>query len=169
MSRITVNSFTYYCDSSGIRSTCANNQPEKIVKQPQNLCTQTEILTIIYLFYSTKRLDNSQTRLQSQLDQSLRQPSHEHLDSLFYEHLTWALQKTLAGDLQLGRWGRVTAGDIFILSGDRLNALVHIIEYGNGFVTFQIRGLEFRGTKFKKNHLHQFFLLFQAHIVISVK
>jgi len=105
--------------------------------------------TIVYSFYSTKRLDNSQTRLQSQLDQSLRQPSHEHLDSLFYEHLTWALQKTLAGDLQLGRWGRVTAGDIFILSGDRLNALVHIIEYGNGFVTFQIRGLEFRGTEFK--------------------
>ena len=38
MSRISVNSFTYYCDSSGIRSTCTNNQPEKIVKQPQNLC-----------------------------------------------------------------------------------------------------------------------------------
>lgn len=92
-------------------------------------------------------MDNSQARLQAQLDQSLRQPSHEHLDSLFYEHLTWALQKTLAGDLQLGRWGRVTAGDIFILSGDRLNALIHIIEYGNGFVTFQIRGLEFRGTE----------------------
>ena len=99
-------------------------------------------------FCRTNRLDNSQTRLQAQLDQSLRQPSHEHLDSLFYEHLTWALQKTLAGDLQLGRWGRVTAGDIFILSGDRLNALIHIIEYGNGFVTFQIRGLEFRGTGF---------------------
>ena len=97
-------------------------------------------------FCRTNRLDNSQTRLQAQLEQSLRQPSHEHLDSLFYEHLTWALQKTLAGDLQLGRWGRVTAGDIFILSGDRLNALIHIIEYGNGFVTFQIRGLEFRGT-----------------------
>lgn len=102
-------------------------------------------LPVIIWIYRTNRLDNSQTRLQAQLDQSLRQPSHEHLDSLFYEHLTWALQKTLAGDLQLGRWGRVTAGDIFILSGDRLNALIHIIEYGNGFVTFQIRGLEFRG------------------------
>ncbi|KAF1770070.1 hypothetical protein GCK72_001888 [Caenorhabditis remanei] len=27
-----------------------------------------------------------------------------------------------------------------------LNSLVHIIEVGNGFVTFQLRGLEFRGT-----------------------
>ena len=45
----------------------------------------------------------------------------------------------------MGRWGRVASGDFFILTSDRLNALVHIIEYGNGFVTFQLRGLEFRG------------------------
>lgn len=76
----------------------------------------------------------------------LTDPNPDRLDSLFYEHLTWVLQKVLCGDLVLGRWGNVTNGDIFILTSDRLNALVHIIEYGNGFVTFQLRGLEFRGT-----------------------
>jgi len=72
-------------------------------------------------------------------------PNPDRLDSLFYEHLTWVLQKSLCGDLMLGRWGKVTSGDFFILTSDRLNALVHIIEFGNGFVTFQLRGLEFRG------------------------
>lgn len=41
----------------------------------------------------------------------------------------------------------MASGDFFILTSDRLNALVHIIEYGNGFVTFQLRGLEFRGEE----------------------
>ncbi len=31
------------------------------------------------------------------------------------------------------------------MASDYLNALVHIIEMGNGLVTFQLRGLEFRG------------------------
>lgn len=34
-----------------------------------------------------------------------------------------------------------------MLASDYLNALVHIIEVGNGLVTFQVRGLEFRGEK----------------------
>ncbi|KAG8000227.1 Pecanex-like protein 2 [Nibea albiflora] len=50
------------------------------------------------------------------------------------------------GDLMLGRWGNYSAGDCFILASDYLNALVHLIEIGNGLVTFQLRGLEFRGT-----------------------
>lgn len=33
-----------------------------------------------------------------------------------------------------------------MLASDYLNCLVHIIELGNGLCTFQIRGLEFRGT-----------------------
>lgn len=45
----------------------------------------------------------------------------------------------------LGRWGNYSAGDCFILASDYLNALVHLIEIGNGLVTFQLRGLEFRG------------------------
>lgn len=45
-----------------------------------------------------------------------------------------------------GRWGVVRQGDCFVLASDYLNCLVHIIEIGNGLVTFQMRGLEFRGT-----------------------
>lgn len=45
----------------------------------------------------------------------------------------------------MGRWGNAEQGDIFIMASDSLNALVHIIEMGNGLVTFQLRGLEFRG------------------------
>lgn len=45
----------------------------------------------------------------------------------------------------MGRWGQVQQGDMFIMASDYLNALVHIVEMGNGLVTFQLRGLEFRG------------------------
>lgn len=69
-----------------------------------------------------------------------------NLNSIFYEYLTRSLQNSLCGDLMLGRWGNYSAGDCFILASDYLNALVHLIEIGNGLVTFQLRGLEFRGT-----------------------
>ena len=46
----------------------------------------------------------------------------------------------------MGRWGLVNQGDCFVLASDYLNCLVHIIELGNGLVTFQMRGLEFKGT-----------------------
>ncbi|XP_077995058.1 pecanex-like protein 1 [Glandiceps talaboti] len=95
--------------------------------------------------YNTKRVDHSNTRLSSQLD---RMPGCDdnNLNSIFYEHLTRSLQHSLCGDLALGRWGTITQGDCYILASDYLNALVHIIELGNGLVTFQLRGLEFRGT-----------------------
>uniref|UniRef100_A0A8C4EA08 Pecanex-like protein n=1 Tax=Dicentrarchus labrax TaxID=13489 RepID=A0A8C4EA08_DICLA len=95
--------------------------------------------------YNTKRVDHSNTRLATQLD---RNPGADdnNLNSIFYEHLTRSLQHSLCGDLLLGRWGTYTTGDCFILASDYLNALVHIIEIGNGLVTFQLRGLEFRGT-----------------------
>ncbi|XP_051503281.1 pecanex-like protein 1 isoform X4 [Myxocyprinus asiaticus] len=95
--------------------------------------------------YNTKRVDHSNTRLASQLD---RNPGSDdnNLNSIFYEHLTRSLQHSLCGDLQLGRWGNYTMGDCFILASDYLNALVHLVEIGNGLVTFQLRGLEFRGT-----------------------
>ncbi|XP_067328636.1 pecanex-like protein 3 isoform X1 [Anolis sagrei] len=95
--------------------------------------------------YNTKRVDHSNTRLATQLD---RNPGADdnNLNSIFYEHLTRSLQHTLCGDLMLGRWGNYTTGDCFILASDYLNALVHLIEIGNGLVTFQLRGLEFRGT-----------------------
>jgi hypothetical protein len=96
--------------------------------------------------YNTKRVDYSQMRLAQQFD---RGPVNDdnNLNSIFYEHLTRSLQKTLAGDLLLGRWASsVAQGDCFILASYYLNCFVHIIEIGNGFVTFQLRGLEFRGT-----------------------
>ncbi|MBN3311932.1 PCX1 protein, partial [Atractosteus spatula] len=71
-----------------------------------------------------------------------------NLNSIFYEHLTRSLQHSLCGDLLLGRWGNFGTGDCFILASDYLNALVHLIEIGNGLVTFQLRGLEFRGYLF---------------------
>lgn len=70
-----------------------------------------------------------------------------NLNSIFYEHLTRSLQHSLCGDLLLGRWGNFSTGDCFILASDYLNALVHLIEIGNGLVTFQLRGLEFRGQE----------------------
>lgn len=77
----------------------------------------------------------------------LKGADDNNLNSIFYEHLTRSLQHSLCGDLLLGRWGNYTTGDCFILASDYLNALVHIIEIGNGLVTFQLRGLEFRGKQ----------------------
>ncbi|KAM5206160.1 pecanex-like protein 2 isoform 2-T3 [Hipposideros larvatus] len=93
----------------------------------------------------TRRVDNSNTRLAVQIE---RDPGNDdnNLNSIFYEHLTRALQESLCGDLILGRWGNYSSGDCFILASDYLNAFVHLIEIGNGLVTFQLRGLEFRGT-----------------------
>ncbi|CAF0827808.1 unnamed protein product [Brachionus calyciflorus] len=101
--------------------------------------------------YKTKRFDNSNTRLQTQFDQTT--PDSENLNSIFYEHLTSVLQKSLCGDIMLGRWGQVNNGDFFILSSDYLNCLVHIIETGNGYITFQLRGLEFKGTYCQQREL----------------
>ncbi|KAM8860024.1 pecanex-like protein 2 isoform 2-T2 [Spinachia spinachia] len=95
--------------------------------------------------YNTKRIDNSNSRLVSQVDKETG-CDDSNLNSIFYEYLTRSLQHSLCGDLTLGRWGNYSAGDCFILASDYLNALVHLIEIGNGLVTFQLRGLEFRGT-----------------------
>lgn len=40
----------------------------------------------------------------------------------------------------------VLLSTLSVLASDYLNCLVHIIELGNGLCTFQMRGLEFRGT-----------------------
>ncbi|XP_052769095.1 pecanex-like protein 1 isoform X2 [Mya arenaria] len=96
--------------------------------------------------YNTKRVDHSNTRLSQQLDRKNTGADDNNLNSIFYEHLTRSLQHSLCGDLLMGRWGNAEQGDIFIMASDSLNALVHIIEMGNGVVTFQLRGLEFRGT-----------------------
>ncbi|XP_067567184.1 pecanex-like protein 2 isoform X3 [Pseudorca crassidens] len=95
--------------------------------------------------YNTRRVDNSNTRLVVQIEKDPGSDGN-NLNSIFYEHLTRALQESLCGDLVLGRWGNYSSGDCFILASDYLNAFVHLIEIGNGLVTFQLRGLEFRGT-----------------------
>lgn len=95
--------------------------------------------------YNTRRIDHSNTRLSLQLERDLGADDN-NLNSIFYEHLTQSLQHSLCGDLIMGRWGQVSQGDCFVLASDYLNCLVHIIEIGNGLCTFQIRGLEFRGT-----------------------
>ncbi|XP_054716073.1 pecanex-like protein 1 [Uloborus diversus] len=95
--------------------------------------------------YNTKRVDHSNTRLSSQLECNPGADDN-NLNSIFYEHLTRSLQHSLYGDVILGRWGAVEQGDCFVLASDNLNCLVHVIELGNGLVTFQVRGLEFRGT-----------------------
>ncbi|XP_055855504.1 protein pecanex [Episyrphus balteatus] len=95
--------------------------------------------------YNTRRIDHSNTRLSSQLERDLGADDN-NLNSIFYEHLTRSLQHSLCGDLLMGRWGNVNQGDCFVLASDYLNCLVHIIELGNGLCTFQMRGLEFRGT-----------------------
>uniref|UniRef100_A0A915L172 Pecanex-like protein n=1 Tax=Romanomermis culicivorax TaxID=13658 RepID=A0A915L172_ROMCU len=97
--------------------------------------------------YNTKRLDHSNTRLASQIDRAPAAADDNNLNAIFYEHLTRSLQTSLAGDLILGRLASsVSAGDCFVMASFYLNCLVHIIEVGNGFVTFQLRGLELRGT-----------------------
>ncbi|VDO31459.1 unnamed protein product, partial [Brugia timori] len=96
--------------------------------------------------YNTRRVDHSNTRLISQIDRGPMMDD-SNLNAVFYEHLTRSLQSSLAGDILLGRWcTAIQPGDCFILASYYLNCLVHIIEVGNGFVTFQLRGLEFRGT-----------------------
>ncbi|KAL1506032.1 hypothetical protein ABEB36_005467 [Hypothenemus hampei] len=95
--------------------------------------------------YNTRRVDHSNTSLSSHLDRNLGADDN-NLNSIFYEHLTRSLQHSLCGDLAMGRWGNVNQGDVFVMASDYLNCLVHIIELGNGLVTFQMRGLEFRGT-----------------------
>uniref|UniRef100_A0A4W4E8H4 Pecanex-like protein n=1 Tax=Electrophorus electricus TaxID=8005 RepID=A0A4W4E8H4_ELEEL len=95
--------------------------------------------------YNTKRIDNSNSRLVSQVNKETGCDDN-NLNSIFYEYLTRSLQHSLCGDLLLGRWGNYSVGDCFILASDYLNALVHLVEVGNGLVTFQLRGLEFRGT-----------------------
>ncbi|XP_011688823.1 PREDICTED: pecanex-like protein 1 isoform X2 [Wasmannia auropunctata] len=95
--------------------------------------------------YKTRRMDHSNTRMSSHLERNLGADDN-NLNSIFYEQLTRSLQHSLFGDLAMGRWGNVEQGDCFLLASDYLNCLVHIVQLGNGLVTFQLRGLEFRGT-----------------------
>lgn len=54
--------------------------------------------------YKTKRLDNTNTKLSTQLDRHPGTDGDDNLNSIFYEHLTRSLQYSLAGDLALGKF-----------------------------------------------------------------
>ena len=74
-------------------------------------------------------------------------------DAIFYYHLFTVVQRTLNRDREAGRLGTVHTGDIFLLSNDTLTALLHIIAVGNGFTSFQLRGLELQGTLCQEQEL----------------
>lgn len=103
--------------------------------------------------YKTRRVDHSNTRMSSHLERNLGADDN-NLNSIFYEQLTRSLQHSLYGDLAFGRWGAVEQGDCFLLASDYLNCMVHVIQLGNGLVTFQLRGLEFRGTYCQQREVH---------------
>uniref|UniRef100_A0A7E4UZK7 Pecanex-like protein n=1 Tax=Panagrellus redivivus TaxID=6233 RepID=A0A7E4UZK7_PANRE len=96
--------------------------------------------------YNTKHADPFNVRLINQLERGPMMDD-SNFNAIFYEHLTRSLQQYLAGDLCFGRWATsINPGDCFVLASTNFNCLVHIVEVGNGFATFQLRGLEFRGT-----------------------
>lgn len=101
--------------------------------------------------YNTKFESQETIRLQSQLETHRKKEENGNRNALFYENLASSLKLNLAGDIQMGRYGNVSEGDIFILassstSASQLNALIHIVEVSNGVVSFQLRGLEFKGN-----------------------
>eukprot|EP00039_Didymoeca_costata_P013830 m.216556 g.216556 ORF g.216556 m.216556 type:complete len:2486 (-) comp15879_c0_seq6:2229-9686(-) len=100
--------------------------------------------------YATKRIDDSENLK----DPSQKRPRYEagatanNLNSAFYHHLVRKLELSLSRDVDKGIWGALQAGDVFVLTdgGNSMTAFVHIIDKGNGYVSFQLRGLEFVGT-----------------------
>ena len=96
--------------------------------------------------YQTKRIDDDSLRLDSQPKPA--GVTANNLNSLFYEEVTQELQRTLASDIRSGRLGDVSAGDVLLLldSDNRMTFFLHIVELGGGYVSFQVRGLEFAGT-----------------------
>lgn len=85
-------------------------------------------------------------KLSESLEGSSSEFNLNNLNSIFYEHLMISLQKAMHSNIEAGRMGNVGTGDIFILLNDKLTAMLHIIEVSNGYCTFQIRGMEFKGN-----------------------
>ncbi|KAH3765846.1 Pecanex protein (C-terminus) [Pelomyxa schiedti] len=93
--------------------------------------------------YHSDLFDHSQIKLSESLD--VDDTNIGCPDAAFYQHLLYCLQETLQSDIEAGRLGTVHTGDFFLLMSDMLTALVHIISIGNGYTTFQLRGLELKG------------------------
>eukprot|EP01080_Neovahlkampfia_damariscottae_P001942 gene1942-1450_t len=93
--------------------------------------------------YNTKRRDINSTKLSSSLNEN---DDSTNFNSIFYEHMVVALRRGIQDSFIKGEFGTVQTGDMFIVFKEKLTCLVHFIEIGNGFATFQLRGLEFKGT-----------------------
>jgi hypothetical protein len=74
----------------------------------------------------------------------------DNLNSIFYMELQSRLREELASDVEGGVFGDVSAGDVFLLMCNQgtmhMISMLHIIDKGNGYVSFQLRGLELAGT-----------------------
>lgn len=100
--------------------------------------------------FSTKRLDDTHTVS----DPATPRPRYDagvtakNLDSSHYRVLREMLEQHLSSAFANGQWGSPHPGDIFVLTDidNHMTAFVHIIDIGNGYCTFQLRGLEFSGT-----------------------
>ena len=97
--------------------------------------------------YATKLTTKKQadSKAGSAFDSSI---GANNLNSVYYKQMLQTLQDSLANDVEKGRWGNVSGGDIFFIidHDNAMSCFIHIIESGNGHVSFQMRGLEFAGT-----------------------
>ena len=100
--------------------------------------------------FSTKRLDDTHTVSDPAVPRPRYDPgvTAKNLDSSHYRFLREMLEAHLSSAFAKGQWGSPHPGDIFVLTDidNHMTAFVHIIDIGNGYVTFQLRGLEFSGT-----------------------
>jgi hypothetical protein len=71
-----------------------------------------------------------------------------NFNGLFYEEFTNSLKEHLSSDILTGKLGDVHPGDVYVLSDaeNRMTSILHIVELGQGYVVFQLRGLEIYGT-----------------------
>ena len=66
--------------------------------------------------YNTRRVDHSNTKMASHLERNLGADDN-NLNSIFYEHLTRSLQRSLCGDLLMGKQNNnmsIWKGEIFL-------------------------------------------------------
>jgi len=94
------------------------------------------------------------TRLENKTDATIHNytvgATADNLNSLFYMECQSRLREQLATDVEGGTFGHVSAGDLFLLMCNQgtmhMISVLHIIDKGHGYVSFQLRGLELAGT-----------------------
>ncbi|KAJ3428678.1 protein pecanex [Anaeramoeba flamelloides] len=71
----------------------------------------------------------------------------QSLNLLLYRNILMSLESQLYEDIRYGRLGTISSGDIYIILNDKLTLILQIIEIGNGYCSFQIRGLDTSGEE----------------------